>query len=90
MTWSEAYGPQTSQMAGLLEGEISESLRVGFHVADDDVIHQFDFENLGSIPQNARHADVSPAWCRIAARVVMSHHDRGYCPVVRPLGMGES
>ncbi len=42
-----------SQIAGLLEGEISAPLRVGLHVADNHVIQQFDFENLGGLPQRA-------------------------------------
>jgi hypothetical protein len=38
-------------MAGLPEGEISATLGVGFRVSDDDVIHQFDFDDLDCRPQ---------------------------------------
>ena len=38
-------------MARLLEGEISAPLRIGFRIANDNVIQQFDFENLGGLPQ---------------------------------------
>ena len=37
------------QIAGLPEGEKSAPLWVGFRVIDDDVIDQFDLENLGGI-----------------------------------------
>ncbi len=67
MAWSEGWTLPPSQIADLPEGQESASLRVGFYVADDDVIHQFDFENLGRIPQNSRHADVSLAGGRVSS-----------------------
>ena len=40
------------------EGEESAALRVGFHVADDDVIQQFDLKNLGRFAQRAGNVDI--------------------------------
>jgi hypothetical protein len=47
-----------SQKAGLPEGEISASLRVGFQVSDNDVIKQVDLRNLVGFAQRAGQVDV--------------------------------
>jgi hypothetical protein len=54
-------------MTGFPEGEKSTPLWVGVGVAYDDVIDQFDLENLGGITQRAGHADVSRTGGRVAA-----------------------
>ena len=55
-----------SKIAGLPEGEISASLRVGFHVADDNVIKQFDVDDLGRLPQRTSYGYVGLAGTGVA------------------------
>ncbi len=66
-----SWGFLSPQQARIPEGKVSTALGVGLRVSDDDVIHQFDFENLCGLPQNSRHADVSLAGGRVTARMVV-------------------
>ena len=54
------------QMARLLEGEISAPLRVGFRVANDNVVEQFDFENPSRLPQRTSDGYVGLAGAGVA------------------------
>lgn len=52
------WGLLSPQQARIPEGEEPATLRVGFHVADDDVIQQFDLKSFGCFAQRACDMDI--------------------------------
>lgn len=57
-------------------------LAVGFHVADDDVIQQFELKNFGCLAQRAHDVDIRGTWCRIARRMIVRHAKISKHPVL--------
>ncbi len=60
-------------MAGFPKGEESAALRIRFRVPHDDVIKQFDLENLGRFAQRTGDLDISGTGGWITRGMVMSH-----------------
>ena len=66
---------RASQDARAAEGIVADFLRVGFRIAHDDVVEEFDVDHLCRLSKLAGHLDIGRTRSRVAGGVVVGDHE---------------
>ncbi len=67
---------------------MTDTVRIGLCVADDDVVHKFDVDHLGGFTEDSGHLDVGRAGCRVTGGMVVLCGEPSYVECMRSFHSG--